>query len=187
MTSYHVIEGRTELGLVTCAGEHYAVAGVLAADVEGDLAILTAPGLDIPHLELSPSEVRVGQTVVAVGSPLGLAGTVSTGIISAPTRELFGQSFIQTTASISPGSSGSPLLDLFGDVMGVITMAAVDPSVETINFAIPSNRVHAMAEWAKAVEDSPGLGEPVAQNLSIEQWTAGSKVSWRVPCLSSHR
>ncbi len=176
VTNYHVIEGRAELGLVTHAGEHYAVAGVLAADVKGDLAILATPGLDIPYLELSPSEIRVGQTVVAVGSPLGLAGTVSTGIISAPTRELFGQSFIQTTASISPGSSGSPLLDLSGDVVGVITMGAVDPAVQTINFAIPSNRVHAMAEGAKAVEDSPGLGESVAQNLSIEQmdrWLEG--------------
>ena len=167
VTNFHVIEGRTDLGLLTHTGEHYAVSGVLAADVGGDLAVLTAPGLDVPHLDLSLSEVRVGQAVVAVGSPLGLAGTVSTGIISAPNRDLFGQSFIQTTAPISPGSSGSPLLNLSGDVVGVITMAAVDPAVQTINFAIPSHRVHAIADGAKA--DPSGLGAAAAQNLSIEQ------------------
>ncbi|MFO8060255.1 MAG: trypsin-like peptidase domain-containing protein, partial [Bacillota bacterium] len=173
VTNYHVIEGGVGLSVRAHDGEQYPVGGVAAADVDCDLAVLVVPGLEIPHLELSDDgQVRAGQTVVAVGSPLGLAGTVSAGIVSAPSREILGQSFIQTTAPISPGSSGSPLLDLYGRVVGVITMAAVDPAVQTINFAIPSSRVIELVEGAGAAEDLPGAEDSSAEVLSVGELDA---------------
>lgn len=116
-TNWHVITGADQVTVVTPAGKHLA-ATEFSANGAHDLAILTVPGLDLPALPLGSSEVlAAGQSVVAAGAPLGLTATVSEGIVSAQ-REVDGVRVIQNTAPISPGSSGGPLLDRQGQVVG---------------------------------------------------------------------
>jgi S1-C subfamily serine protease len=103
--------------------------------------------VDIPEekvdpLPVSPAPPRVGEKVVVIGTPLGLAQTVSDGIVSA-IREVpgFGK-IIQMTAPISPGSSGSPVLNMKGEVVGVVTFLLV--AGQNLNFAIPGDRIAQM-------------------------------------------
>lgn len=122
VTNFHVIEGAATSVVVTHDHREFAVTGVLAFNPGQDVAILKTEALGYPHLRLATGAVpRAGQSVVAVGSPLGLEATVSDGIISNPLRPLDGQLFIQHTAPISPGSSGGPLLNALGEVIGMNT------------------------------------------------------------------
>ncbi len=114
VTNYHVIVGSASVVIKFPNGAFYLIEGVLAADQERDAVILKASGKDFPFLNLGDSEqVQVGEEVVAIGSPLALEATVSNGIVSS-IRELEQEKLkvIQTTAPISPGSSGGALLNL---------------------------------------------------------------------------
>lgn len=142
VTNYHVIEGAksAEARLATEAG-WIRVVGVVRHDAGRDIAVLRldAPR-PLPALPLgSVADLAVGDPVVAVGSPLGLEGTVSEGIVSA-VRNLEGVGrIVQTTAPISPGSSGGPLLDAAGRVVGINTLLVV--SGQNLNFAVPADWV----------------------------------------------
>lgn len=85
------------------------------------------------------NELRQGQSVFAIGSPLGLDRTVSQGIVSNRNRPIDGRVFIQTTTEISPGNSGGPLFNLKGEVVGVNNMKVVAMGAEGLAFAIPAN------------------------------------------------
>src|SRR5687767_11011860 len=102
------------------------VAQVVGIDRETDLAVLLLPEKGLPALSLGDSEgVRPGQLVIAFGSPLGLDGSVSMGVVSATARQLKPESpmiYLQTDASINPGNSGGPLLDTDGRVVGINTL-----------------------------------------------------------------
>ncbi len=141
MTNRHVIEGAYRAEVHSSAGNVFAVKGVLAVDAEGDLAILKidAPTNQVRPLLLERTSPQEGESVVVIGNPFGLEGSVSNGIVSA-VRDIptFGR-IIQITAPISPGSSGSPVVNMQGQVIGVATLQITGG--QSVNFAIPSERI----------------------------------------------
>jgi S1-C subfamily serine protease len=122
-------------------GAFFPVEGVLASDPDKDLAIIKVPGHNLAYLSLQDADaVNVGDHVVAIGSPLGLEGTVSDGLVSA-IRDVSGKKWIQTTAPVSHGNSGGPLLDMSDRVVGVVTWGVNLQLGQNLNFAIPSTEV----------------------------------------------
>jgi tetratricopeptide (TPR) repeat protein len=117
------------------------VKGVLAVDAEGDIAVLKveAPANQVRPLALDRTSPQEGESVVVIGNPFGLEGSVTNGIVSA-VRDIptFGR-IIQITAPISPGSSGSPVVNMQGQVIGVATLQITGG--QSVNFAIPSERI----------------------------------------------
>ncbi len=154
VTNAHVVEGASDVSLVLSNGRQVD-ADVLGVDANNDLAVLqVAPGdaEGLRALTLGRSaQLHVGDPVLAVGSPLGLEGTVTAGIVSAVDRQArFGdnntrQSAIQTDAAINPGNSGGPLVNAAGQVVGVNTAIATLGSSRSgsigIGFAIPVDRM----------------------------------------------
>lgn len=116
---------------------------IVALDPRLDLALLKIENLPagaaLPSLPLGDSNtLNEGQTVFAIGSPLGLDRTVSQGIVSSRNRPFDGQLYIQTTAQINPGNSGGPLFNLQGEVVGVNNMKPMMTGIEGLSFSIPS-------------------------------------------------
>jgi S1-C subfamily serine protease len=141
LTNYHVIKRGTSAVVKLPDGAFFAVDGVLAVDKDRDVAVIKAHGNDFRALTLGDSDrLQVGEEVVAIGNPLSLESTVSNGIVSAVrTIQTEGGKFLQITAPISPGSSGGPLFNMAGEVVG-ITTSHLDGG-ENLNFAIPINDV----------------------------------------------
>src|ERR1700675_1847920 len=139
VTNYHVIKNGSSAVIKFPDGAFFVVDGVLASDKDRDVAIIKAHGNDFRALTLGNSDqVQVGEEVVAIGSPLSLESTVSNGIVSGMrTAEDLGGKFLQVTAPISPGSSGGPLFNMMGEVIGITTMYI--KGGENLNFAIPIN------------------------------------------------
>lgn len=139
VTNYHVIAGADSAIVKFSDGGIYAVEGVVGADKDEDIVVLKlkASEREFPFLPRGDSkQLRVGDEIVVIGSPLGLEGTVSTGIISAKrTLPDSRMEIFQITAPISPGSSGGALLNPKGEVVGVPFVQAV--SGQNLNFAIP--------------------------------------------------
>jgi putative serine protease PepD len=152
LTNAHVVEGGGEISVVLPDRRRLS-AQLVGSDTANDVAILSISASDSPPpLALSRSaDVRVGDPVLALGSPLGLAGTVTSGIVSALNREVrLGdggrQNALQTDASINPGNSGGPLVNTRGEVIGVNTAIATlgrgggSTGSIGIGFAIPVDR-----------------------------------------------
>lgn len=171
VTNYHVVRTArdysvgdtdvlTNLSRIEIIGSNglvYSVTGILAADKNKDIAVIRFDNIDnLPYVNLADSDsTEICDDVVAIGCPLGIRGTISTGIISKKmdfmdyVKEVYGEEFayyfkdapkyIQTTAPISPGSSGGALFNMNGEVIGVT--AASMFFGQNINFAIPSNVV----------------------------------------------
>jgi len=148
LTNYHVIEGADTISVLFSTGEERE-AEVREVDEANDLAVLSVQLPDgVPAAPLGDSnDVTVGELAIAIGSPFGLSQTVTQGIISAVHRDWRGQSgsggpgqLIQTDAPINPGNSGGPLLNAFGEVIGINTMiqSPIYGSVG-IGFAVPIN------------------------------------------------
>lgn len=141
ITNRHVIEKSSRVEVHLIDGKKFTVRGVLAVDGEGDLAMLQVEvplALAIP-LPIARSVPQEGESIVVVGNPFGLEGSVSNGIVSA-VREISGYGkIIQITAPISPGSSGSPVVNMYGQVIGVATLQAAEG--QSLNFAVPSERI----------------------------------------------
>ena len=141
ITNRHVIEKSSRVEIHLINGKKFTARGVLAIDGEGDLALLQ---VDVPlnsaaPLPLVQSAPQEGESIVVVGNPFGLEGSVSNGIVSA-VREIPGYGkIIQITAPISPGSSGSPVVNMRGQVIGVATLQAAEG--QSLNFAVPSARI----------------------------------------------
>ncbi|CAN5400712.1 hypothetical protein BH10ACI1_BH10ACI1_11930 [soil metagenome] len=141
ITNRHVIEKSARVEIHLMNGAKYTAKGVLAIDGEGDLALLQ---VDVPKelavplmiVQAAPLE---GESIVVIGNPFGLEGSVSNGIVSA-VREIPGYGkIIQITAPISPGSSGSPVVNMRGQVIGVASLQAAEG--QSLNFAVPSERI----------------------------------------------
>jgi hypothetical protein len=139
ITNYHVIKNGNVAAVRFSDGTDYTVDGVLASDKVRDLAIIKIHGKTFRPLPLGNSDrIEVGEEVVAIGNPLGLELTVSNGILSAIRLvEKEGGKFLQVTAPISHGSSGGPLFNMKGEVVGVTSMYF--EGGENLNFAIPIN------------------------------------------------
>ena len=144
LTNHHVIEGADEI-TVTLRDQRQFKAEVVGNDPEVDLSLVRIKAEGLVALPVADSDkLRVGDFVVAIGSPFGLGQTVTYGIVSALGRSGLGiegyEDFIQTDASINPGNSGGPLVNMNGELIGVNT-AIVGPSGGNIGigFAIPGN------------------------------------------------
>ena len=139
LTNYHVIAEGSSAVAKFPDGALYVIDGVLVSDKARDIAVIKAHGEDFRTLPLGNSDrVQVGEDVVAIGNPLSLESTVSNGIVSgirAVQEE--GGKYLQITAPISPGSSGGPLFNMAGEVIGITTMYL--KGGENLNFAIPIN------------------------------------------------
>jgi tetratricopeptide (TPR) repeat protein len=146
VTNRHVIDNAYKAEIHSYTGAVYPVKGVIAVDAEGDLALLRvdAPANQVRPLPLDRTSPQEGESVVVIGNPLGLEGSVSNGIVSA-VRDIptFGR-IIQITAPISPGSSGSPVVNMLGQVIGVATLQITGG--QSVNFAIPSERISQLQE-----------------------------------------
>ena len=153
VTNYHVIKSGCSAIIKLPNGAFFAVDGVLASDKNRDIAIIKAHGNNFRSLTLGDSaRLQVGQQVIAIGSLLSLESTVSNGIISGiRTVEEEGGKFVQITVPISPGSSGGPLFNMAGKVVGITTAGL--RGGENLNFAIPIN------------DARPLLAVPVSQAL----------------------
>jgi S1-C subfamily serine protease len=140
VTNYHVIAQGTSAVIKLPDGAFYAVDGVLASDKARDIAVIKAHGQNFRTLTLGNSDrVQVGEEVVAIGNPLSLESTVSNGIVSGIRAvEEDGSNYLQITAPISPGSSGGPLFNMAGEVVGITTMYL--KGGENLNFAVPINQ-----------------------------------------------
>ena len=141
VTNNHVIQDADQIK-VKLGGDVEYDAEVVGRDANTDLALLKIKtGKDLPFLKLGDSdELKIGQWVVAIGSPFGLERTVTAGIVSAKGRVIGSgpyDNFIQTDASINPGNSGGPLINMKGEVVGINT--AIIAAGRGIGFAIPIN------------------------------------------------
>jgi TolA-binding protein len=142
VTNRHVIDGKARALAKLSSGEFFPIEGVLSEDRGGDLVLLTlgVKGRSFPTLSLTDTVIETGQPIIVIGSPLGHEGTVSKGIVS-KVKDIpnFGKVF-QHTAPISKGSSGSPVLNVKGEVIGVVVGYSIVEG-ESLNFAISVDRV----------------------------------------------
>jgi serine protease Do len=144
LTNAHVVEGADEITVRT-NDERDLVAKLVGADPQTDLAVLKVEDGKLEALDLGDSDsLRVGQWVVAAGTPFGLSSSITSGIVSATGRSNLRiadyENFIQTDAAINPGNSGGPLLDLEGKVVGINTaIFSRSGGYMGIGFAIPIN------------------------------------------------
>ena len=146
VTNEHVIDQATEVDVVFSNGDKLE-AEVVATDNEHDLAVLKVkPSKPLPAITLGTSEdLMIGEPVYAIGNPFGYAGTMTRGIVSAVDRKLDISAtksytgLIQTDASINPGNSGGPLLNAYGQVVGINT--AIRADAHGIGFAIAVSNI----------------------------------------------
>ena len=156
-TNYHVIEGAAR-GTAKLVDRYraYTIEGITATDKTNDLVLLKVSVYGINPLPLGDSNtVRIGEKIYVAGNPLGLEGTVSDGIISSR-RDRYTKERLQMTAPISPGSSGGPVLNRKGKVIGVSVATFRALEAQNLNFAIPSN-------YLKALLNRSGIAKPFSQ------------------------
>ncbi len=165
LTNAHVVAGANKISVTLADGRRFEGA-VIGSDRSHDVAAVRIGARDLPVAELSDRPLRIGQLVIAVGNPLGLGWTVTSGVVSALGRTLPGgqsvqlENMIQTDAPINPGSSGGPLVDSEGRVVGITT--AVVQFAQGLGFAVPTStalRVLGRLLQPRAVHtDTPQLG-----------------------------
>ena len=150
LTNHHITIGSGEIEVALTDGRAFE-GKLVGSDPANDLSVVRINARDLPLAELGDSsELRVGQTVIAIGNPFGLVGgpSVTVGVVSALNRHILAErvyeNLIQTDASINPGNSGGPLLNLAGKVIGINT--AHIPGAQGIGFAIPANTAKAVLE-----------------------------------------
>jgi S1-C subfamily serine protease len=145
MTNWHVVSDvhqNSDVTVIGNDGTHYAVQGLAYADKEADLAILKCDCTDMTYLQPDPDDdVAEGQTILVIGNPKGFTGTVSNGIVSAVRKDA---GLIQITAPVSPGSSGSPVLNEKGLVIGVVVGLYEDG--QNINFSVATDKIRLAVE-----------------------------------------
>jgi serine protease Do len=159
ITNFHVIEGETEISVEVyhqhdgqLDRETYKQVKIIAINKFHDLALLKIEDKNAPKFKYvtlgSSDALSVGDSVFAIGSPMGLERTVTSGIVSTKTRQLEGELYLQTTAQINPGNSGGPLFNLGGEVVGVTNMKITFG--EGLGFAIPVELVKSFLEHRDA-------------------------------------
>ncbi|MBC7475481.1 MAG: Do family serine endopeptidase [Candidatus Sericytochromatia bacterium] len=188
MTNNHVVEGATDIK-VTLSDRRKYTAKVVGTDPQTDVAIIRIQNAkDLPTASFGNSDnLSVGEWVLAIGNPLGLSSTVTSGIISAKGRDHVGitdfEDFLQTDAAINPGNSGGALVNLKGEVIGINTaIASRTGGYMGIGFAIPSNMakkvMNDLLTKGKVIRGYLGiqiqnLTEALAKSLKINESSRG--------------
>jgi len=197
MTNAHVVDGADEL-LVTLTDKRELKARVIGADARTDVAVVKIEATGLPAVKIGDANrLKVGEWVMAIGSPFGLENTVTAGIVSAKQRDTGDYlPFIQTDVAINPGNSGGPLINMRGEVVG-INSQIYSPSggYAGISFAIPIDEAMRVADQLRAsgrvirgrigvriapvtkeVAESIGLGKPVGALVQgVESGTPAEK------------
>jgi serine protease Do len=196
VTNNHVVEGASRI-TVNVNGGRQIPAKLLGVDPDSDLAVLRVEEKGLAAAPIGTSaDLMIGESVIAVGNPFGLSGTVTTGVVSAVGRSVPSQDqsrtftdFIQTDASINPGNSGGPLLNIEGKVIGI--NVAIYAQGQGIGFAIPVDRAKKVIEdllrygavhsaWIGAVtatltpEEAKRLGHNLQRGAVVERVFADS-------------
>ena len=143
LTNAHVVDGANVV-TVKLTDKREFRAKVVGADKQSDVAVLKIDASNLPTVKIGdPNQSKVGQWVVAIGSPYGFDNTVTSGIISAKSRSLPNENytpFIQTDVPVNPGNSGGPLFNLQGEVIGINSMIySQTGGFQGLSFAIPIN------------------------------------------------
>lgn len=157
VTNFHAVDGYARMEVETNSGRRYPVKSVLGVDRKSDLAKLeVAMPLPSPYLSVSSAAPDIGEKVIVLGSPQGLEQTLSDGLVSSHRKHPKWGEVIQITAPISPGSSGSPVMNLKGQVVGVVVGAR--ESGQNLNFAIPGKYVLALKDRPAGPQKAPAKG-----------------------------
>ena len=173
ITNLHVITGVARAEVKLPKGEVYPLTEMVAADEKADLVklVVNLPGGAPHYLTVSGARPEVGEHVVVLGSPLGLEQTVSDGMVSAIRTIRDRGEFLQISAPISPGSSGGPVVNMTGQVIGIATFQVKG---QNINFAVPGYRILALRDGPprplpgqgaerKSLPPRPGVNVPRPQ------------------------
>lgn len=189
ITNHHVIDGAQAVSVLTTGDREYAAA-IIGSDETSDLAVLKIEAEGLPAAEFGDSSVlQVGDVVVAIGDPLGvtLRGTMTDGIISAINRDLTvndrTMTLLQTNAALNNGNSGGPLINCYGQVIGINTMKmsnyySSSASVEGIGFAIPIDTAKPIID--ELIEKGYVSGRP-AIGIDGESLPATYRIYYRLP------
>lgn len=174
VTNYHVVDGAARLKIKTVDGSTYAVAKVLAFDQDNDIAIMqiTSPPSTITPLRISSTLPSEGERILVVGSPEGLASSVSDGLVSAIRQDPGVGYIIQFTAPVSAGSSGSPLVNMRGEVVGVVV--AEYRGGQNLNFAIPATQILALQAGGTPAREARGPSSEAALRNGIDLMVKGN-------------
>ena len=169
VTNAHVIAGASKITYENSRGQEHAITGLLALDSEGDLVVLASAEsklvnvddpLPLPELKLSERVPEIGERIYVIGNPHGLTQTFSDGLVSA-IRNDSNEEVVQITAPISPGSSGGPVIDAKGEVVGVASFYI--EGGENLNFAIASSRIRSLVSRVKLQPLSAALSDPTPE------------------------
>jgi S1-C subfamily serine protease len=187
LTAAHVVEGQETVTVRFADGEQ--VEGTVVGGTAGaDVAVVQVDRTDLPAAELAlDNEPQVGQMAIAVGSPWGLQGTVTAGIISAVDQAIpqggTARAVLQTDAAINPGNSGGPLVDREGRVIGInVSIFSLSGANDGVGFAVPIDIAHDIAERVVAGEEiqsaylgvSLGVVETGQAGALVEEVTPGT-------------
>jgi hypothetical protein len=146
-TNYHVVEGATNASCILNNSDVvYEIEGYVGVDKVVDLILLKVSTLNKPAIKFAVNTISIGQKVYVIGSPRGLPATISDGIISGM-RDFDGNKLLQMTASISPGSSGGPVLNSNGELIGISVSQLTDG--QNLNFAIPKSYLQNLLDFKK--------------------------------------
>ncbi|NBU90727.1 MAG: DUF1566 domain-containing protein [Flavobacteriia bacterium] len=146
-TNYHVVEGATNASCILNNSDiEYKIDGYVGVDKSVDLILLKVSTLNKPSIKFAVTTASIGQKVYVIGSPQGLPATISDGIISGM-RDFEGIKLLQMTASISPGSSGGPVLNSIGELIGISVSQLTDG--QNLNFAIPKSYLQILLDFKK--------------------------------------
>jgi serine protease Do len=152
LTNHHVVDGADDI-TVTLPDKREFKGKLVGSDQRTDVALVKVEATDLPVLRLGdPAKLRVGEWVIAIGSPFSLQNTVTAGIVSAKSRET-GEllPFIQTDAAVNPGNSGGPLINMRGEVVGINSQIfTTSGSYAGISFAIPIDEAQKVAKVLRA-------------------------------------
>jgi hypothetical protein len=160
-TNYHVIDGATSAScFLNNSNVKYEIEGYVGVDKITDLVLLKVSKLTKPSIKISKTKVAVGQKVFVMGSPKGLSSTISEGIVSG-LRDIEGYKLIQMTAPISPGSSGGPVLNSLGELIGISVLQMKEG--QNLNFSIPVSYLQILIDFKK---ETPAL---LSELIEIEE------------------
>lgn len=180
VTNQHVIAGADKITVILPNQRLYE-AELVGSDLLTDLALLRIDQIGLVYIPLGDSSrLQVGETVLAIGNPLGFfQQTVTTGVVSAMDRQIripdseYAYTFLQTDALINPGNSGGPLVNLSGEVVGINTAKIFQPGVEGIGLSIPSNIV------IRVIDDLLAHGRVLRPHLGVvvEDWLEHGEIA----------
>jgi len=173
ITNHHVVKGADEI-IVKLSDRRQLVAELIGSDPRSDIALLKLDGSNFPSVNVGNSDaIKVGQWVLAIGSPFGFDASVTAGIVSAKGRSLPSENyvpFIQTDVAINPGNSGGPLFDLDGNVVGINSQIYTrSGGFMGLSFAIP-------------IEDAMDVVEQLKSRIF---WNG--KTNWSIGCKNIRR